>query len=71
MIGTDSLLVRAIAFAKENGWISNGDLVVTVHGSYEAISGHTNIVRVIEVKPTGFSSPSSALTSNFRYMGFG
>ncbi|KAG5189805.1 pyruvate kinase [Tribonema minus] len=47
MIGTDSILFRAIDIAKEKGWVKSGDSVVCVHGQKEATSGSTNSLRVI------------------------
>ncbi|CAM9296416.1 unnamed protein product [Choristocarpus tenellus] len=47
MIGTDSIVFRAIDIGKSNGWIKPGDQVVCVHGMKEATSGSTNSIRVI------------------------
>lgn len=47
MIGTDSILLRAIATGKELGWIQRGDCVVAVHGIREATSGATNMLKVL------------------------
>lgn len=47
MIGTDSIVFRAIDIGKQNGWVKAGDKVVCVHGMKEATSGSTNSMRVI------------------------
>lgn len=47
MIGTDSILFRAIDFGKEKGWVKAGDAVVCVHGFKEATPGSTNSLRVL------------------------
>mmetsp|Transcript_10996 Transcript_10996/g.16388 ORF Transcript_10996/g.16388 Transcript_10996/m.16388 type:complete len:323 (+) Transcript_10996:684-1652(+) len=47
MIGTESILFRAIEIAKSNGWVKSGDSVVCVHGMKEATSGSTNSLRVL------------------------
>lgn len=59
MIGVESLTVRAITYAQEKGWISHGDLIVLVHGMRDAVSGSTNIVRVVEASLNGFASPTN------------
>eukprot|EP01084_Bolivina_argentea_P073560 133481_1 len=47
MIGTDSILVRAIDVGKARGWVHSGDAVVCVHGFKEASAGSTNSLRVL------------------------
>ncbi|CAM9738459.1 unnamed protein product [Discosporangium mesarthrocarpum] len=47
MIGTDSIVYRAIDLGKEAGWVKAGDHVVCVHGMKEATAGSTNSVRVV------------------------
>jgi hypothetical protein len=59
MIGVEGLTVRAITYAQEKGWITHGDLVVLVHGMHDAVSGSTNVVRVVEASLHGFASPTS------------
>ncbi|DBA01340.1 TPA: hypothetical protein N0F65_001579 [Lagenidium giganteum] len=59
MLGVDSLTIKAIAYAKEEGWIVNGDNIVLIHGLHDAVSGSTNVVKVIEANPMGFTSPTN------------
>lgn len=59
MVGVESLTVRAITYAQERGWIEHGDLIVLVHGMLDAVSGSTNVVRVLEVSAHGFASPTN------------
>ena len=49
MIGTDSILVRAVEIGKEKGWITKGDTIVALHGMQEATSGATNMLKVLQV----------------------
>eukprot|EP00948_MAST-09A_sp_MAST-9A-sp1_P001175 g1175.t1 len=50
MIGTDSILQRAIEMCKELKWVKSGSCVVAVHGMLEARSGATNMLKVLTVK---------------------
>jgi pyruvate kinase len=47
MEGTEALIALAIQDAKLNNLVNDGDQVVVVHGNREAISGSTNMLRVI------------------------
>nr|AIT69980.1 pyruvate kinase [Undaria pinnatifida] len=47
MIGTDSIVFRAVDIGKQRGWVKPGDKVVVIHGMKEATSGSTNSMRVI------------------------
>jgi len=47
MIGTESILFRAIDIGKQQGWVHKGDAVVCVHGMQEAMPGSTNMLRVL------------------------
>lgn len=47
MIGTDSILMRAVDMGKRKGWVSSGQAVVCVFGANEAKSGSTNMMRII------------------------
>ncbi|CAM9309559.1 unnamed protein product [Pylaiella littoralis] len=47
MIGTDSIVFRAIDIGKQHGWVKAGDKVVCIHGMKEATAGSTNSMRVI------------------------
>lgn len=49
MIGTESILLRAIEMARDWGWVTTGDNVVAVHGQLEGRPGSTNLSKVIEV----------------------
>lgn len=64
MLGIDSLIVKAIAYGKEQGWIANGDALVLIHGLHDAVAGATNVVKVIEANAGGYSSPT-----NFHFKG--
>lgn len=47
MIGTDSIVFRAVDLGKQMGWVKAGDRIVCVHGAKEATAGSTNSMRVI------------------------
>jgi pyruvate kinase len=47
MIGTESILMRGIEYGKQRGWVRPGDHVVCLHGSKEAKSGSTDMMRVL------------------------
>lgn len=47
MIGTDSIIFRAVDIGKQRGWVKSGDRVVCIHGVKEATPGSTNSMRVI------------------------
>nr|AIT70014.1 pyruvate kinase [Sargassum thunbergii] len=47
MIGTDSIIFRAVDIGKQRGWVKSGDNVVCIHGVKEATAGSTNSMRVI------------------------
>lgn len=59
MVGTESLVIKAISYGKEQRWIENGDMVVLIHGMTDAVAGATNVVKVIEVNAQGFKSPTN------------
>jgi len=48
-VGTDSVIAKAVAKAKEDGLVVSGDTVVAVHGTKEESPGHTNLVKMIVV----------------------
>lgn len=48
--GTDHVLRNAIAHAKELGLVKTGDRVVAVHGVQEEVSGHSNLMKVLDVQ---------------------
>ena len=47
--GTDHVIKSAIEHAKEIGLVKAGDRVVAVHGVQEEVSGHSNLMKVLEV----------------------
>ena len=49
MIGTEGIVGRACEIAKERGWVSVGDAVVTLHGTIEGAPGSTNTLKVLAV----------------------
>lgn len=61
MIGADKLTLKAINYAKEQKWIQVGDTVVMIHGVQDAVSGATNIVKVIQADAAGFSDSTNFL----------
>merc|ERR1719410_629963 len=48
-VGTDSVITKAIAKAKEDGLVVSGDTVVAVHGTKEESPGHTNLLKMVVV----------------------
>lgn len=66
MLGVESLTSKAIFYSKEQKWIENGDNIVLIHGVQDAVSGATNVVKVIEANPTGFSSPTNFHFKNLK-----
>jgi pyruvate kinase len=50
LIGTDSVLARAVDRVKEWGWAKTGDCVVAVHGTLEGRPGSTNLLKVLNVE---------------------
>ena len=49
MIGTESILLRAVEQCSEWGWCAPGDSIVAVHGMLEGRPGATNVCRVLTV----------------------
>jgi len=47
--GTDHVLKSAIEHAKEMGLVKPGDRVVAVHGVQEEVSGHSNLMKILDV----------------------
>ncbi len=64
MVGTEGLTIKAITYAKHEGWITDGDNIVLIHGQHDAVAGSTNVVKVIEANASGFTSPT-----NFHFKG--
>jgi len=48
-VGTDSVIAKAVARAKEDGLVVSGDTVVAVHGTKEESAGHTNLLKMVTV----------------------
>jgi hypothetical protein len=66
MVGVESLTIKAIAYAKEQKWIVNGDNIVLIHGLQDAVAGATNVVKVIEANAGGFTSPTNFHFKNLK-----
>jgi hypothetical protein len=47
MIGTESILLRALDIGRQKGWVESGANVVCVHGTQEAVPGSSNMLRVM------------------------
>merc|ERR1719198_824137 len=47
--GTDSVIAKALAKAKEDGMVKSGDLVVAVHGQKEECPGASNLMKMVPV----------------------
>jgi pyruvate kinase len=47
--GTDSVLRKALARAKEEGRVRAGDQIIAVHGQKEECPGQTNLLKVVTV----------------------
>lgn len=46
MVGTEAIIAEAIATAVKQGVVQVGSPVVAVHGTVEAVTGSTNLLRV-------------------------
>merc|ERR1719507_1897643 len=46
-VGTDSVIAKAIAKAKEDGLVVSGDTVVAVHGTKEETAGQSNLLKMV------------------------
>lgn len=49
MIGSDSILLRAAEIGKDKRWVKAGDTLIAIHGMMEAVSGSTNLMKVLRV----------------------
>lgn len=47
--GTDSVITKALAFAKEQGMVQAGQCVIAVHGQREESPGATNLMKIVTV----------------------
>uniref|UniRef100_A0A7S2R7I1 Pyruvate kinase n=1 Tax=Mucochytrium quahogii TaxID=96639 RepID=A0A7S2R7I1_9STRA len=54
MIGTNSILMRAAELGQDFGWVKPGDRLVAVHGMKDAVSGASNMLKVLVV-PDGYT----------------
>eukprot|EP00401_Gymnodinium_catenatum_P063234 CAMPEP_0117562740 /NCGR_PEP_ID=MMETSP0784-20121206/55118_1 /TAXON_ID=39447 /ORGANISM="" /LENGTH=622 /DNA_ID=CAMNT_0005360331 /DNA_START=15 /DNA_END=1881 /DNA_ORIENTATION=- len=63
-VGTDSVIQKAIAKAKEDGLVVSGDYVVAVHGTKEECPGHSNLMKMGSFReaPAPAAARSAALT---------
>ncbi|EZG68161.1 pyruvate kinase [Gregarina niphandrodes] len=48
--GTDSIIRKAVAHAKDRKYAKPGDSVVCVHGILEDVSGHTNLMKIVNIQ---------------------
>merc|ERR1719422_342499 len=48
-VGTDSVIAKALAKAKEDGLVVSGDCAVAVHGTREETPGHSNLLKMVVV----------------------
>jgi len=48
-VGTDSVITKALARAKADGMVREGDTVIAVHGQREECPGHANIMKMVVV----------------------
>merc|ERR1719324_1949610 len=49
IVGTDSVISKALDKAKADGMVVKGDQVVAVHGQREECPGHSNILKMVAV----------------------
>merc|ERR1719503_432351 len=48
-VGTDSVITKALARAKEEGMVKTGDTIIAVHGQREECPGHSNLMKMVVV----------------------
>jgi pyruvate kinase len=48
-VGTDAVIQKALARAKAEGMIKQGDTVIAVHGQREECPGHSNLLKMVYV----------------------
>merc|ERR1719461_2096316 len=48
-VGTDSVIAKALAKAKEDGLVGSGDCAVAVHGTREETPGASNLLKMVVV----------------------
>lgn len=49
MMGTNSILARVAEIVKDMGWAKPGDKLVAIHGMRDAVSGASNMLKVLQV----------------------
>jgi len=49
-VGTDSVIQKALAKAKEDGMVTAGQVVVAIHGQKEECSGASNLLKMVVVQ---------------------
>jgi len=49
-VGTDSIIAKGLAKAKEMGLVKAGDSVVAIHGQQEETAGHSNLLKMVKVE---------------------
>jgi len=48
-VGTDQVIQKAIARAKDDGMVKTGDAVVSIHGQREECAGQSNLMKIVVV----------------------
>lgn len=48
-VGTDSVIIKALARAKEEGMVKMGDTIIAIHGQREECPGHSNLMKMVTV----------------------
>jgi len=49
-VGTDAVIKKAVARAKELGMVKAGDEIVAIHGQQEECPGHSNLLKMVIVQ---------------------
>merc|ERR1712176_1246742 len=49
-VGTDSVIQKALAKAKDDGMVSAGQIVVAIHGQKEECAGASNLLKMVVVQ---------------------
>ncbi len=60
MMGTNSILVHAVEIGKSMGWVKPGDKLVAIHGMRDAVSGASNMLKVLEAPGVNETKNSSS-----------
>merc|ERR1712217_781699 len=48
-VGTEAVIIKALAYAKNKRMVNAGDYVVAVHGTKEECPGHSNLMKIVPV----------------------